>query len=132
MDSQSSVETLLKSRRRWRIAAITTWAILAVFFAMSILLVRQARLQEYHATADAEHARFQAENEFTRALDAEIRARTNAADQQEEARQNEKKAKELDRLNELSSSEFYTTWNIFRSPTIKHMRDAAEWKVNFL
>ena len=43
-----------------------------------------------------------------------------------------KKAKELDRLNELSSSEFYTTWNIFRSPTIKHMRDAAEWKVNFL
>lgn len=41
------------------------------------------------------------------------------------------KAKTLGRSSELSTSEFYSTWNMFRSPQIRHLRDQAGWTVAF-
>lgn len=42
------------------------------------------------------------------------------------------KARELDHLRELSTSEFYSTWSLLRSPALEHIRDMAQWKVKFV
>ena len=41
------------------------------------------------------------------------------------------KARELHRLDELSTSEFYSTWNFLRSPELKSLRERAHWRVTF-
>jgi hypothetical protein len=42
-----------------------------------------------------------------------------------------KKSKELGRDRSLSTSEFYSTWSMFRSPVLKDLRDEAHWTVEF-
>lgn len=41
------------------------------------------------------------------------------------------KARELCHLEELSTSEFYSTWNFLRSPELKSLRERAYWRVKF-
>lgn len=41
------------------------------------------------------------------------------------------KASELGHLPVLSTTEFYSTWNLLRSPAISSLRDQAEWTVKF-
>ena len=41
------------------------------------------------------------------------------------------KANELGHLHVLSTTEFYSTWNLLRSPAIAHLRDLADWTVKF-
>lgn len=42
-----------------------------------------------------------------------------------------KKAEELDHLDVLSTTEFYSTWALLRSPALGEVRKLAEWTVEF-
>jgi hypothetical protein len=41
------------------------------------------------------------------------------------------KAEQYEKLCELSSSEFYSTWNLLRSPALSTLREKAYWTVKF-
>lgn len=83
-DTNPTVEALLRSNRRWKIAAISSWALLAVVLAGGGLVAVQAWSIAEQARADERAAREAAQ----RALDEELKqTRANAERARDEVQQ---------------------------------------------
>ena len=110
-NTDPSLESLLHSRRRWKIAALTSWGVLAVLSGGIMLLALVAVQKSHRALAIAEDARMVADSERQKALDAHHQAqrerdraqeaergaaaaRKQAEEREKKAREDEQKAKE--------------------------------------